>query len=86
MSGEKKATIKVQGTPITILSKDRDDYISLTDMVKHFEGVSAHIVKMEEIKPARTICLDAGFKGNDQHRTNALEIMKSHGVTDFRTG
>ncbi len=43
------------------------------------------IVKMAEIKPARAICLDAGFKGNDQLRTNALEIMKSHGVTDFRT-
>ncbi len=43
------------------------------------------IVKMAEIKPARAICLDTGFKGNDQLRTNALEIMKSHGVTDFRT-
>lgn len=43
MSGGKKATIEVQGTPITILSKDRDDYISLTDMVKHFEGGSALI-------------------------------------------
>jgi adenine-specific DNA-methyltransferase len=43
------------------------------------------IVKMAEIKPARAICLDAGFNGNDQLRTNALEIMKSHGVADFRT-
>jgi adenine-specific DNA-methyltransferase len=43
------------------------------------------IVKMAEMKPARAICLDAGFKGNDQLRTNALEIMKSHGVADFRT-
>ena len=43
------------------------------------------IVKMAEIKPARPLCLDAGFKGNDQIRTNALEIMKSHGVADFRT-
>jgi len=43
------------------------------------------IVKMAEIKPARVICLDAGFKGNDQLRTNALEIMKSHGIADFRT-
>jgi len=43
------------------------------------------IVKMAEIKPSRAICLDAGFNGNDQLRTNALEIMKSHGVADFRT-
>ena len=85
MSGGKKATIEVQGTPITIRSKDRDDYISLTDMVTHFEGESDLIVKREEIKPARAICLDTGFKGNDQLMTNAREIMKSHGVTDFRT-
>lgn len=43
------------------------------------------IVKMAEAKPARAICLDAGFAGNDQLRTNALEIMRSHGVEDFRT-
>jgi len=43
------------------------------------------IVKIAEMKPARVICLDTGFKGNDQLRTNAMEIMKSHGVTDFRT-
>jgi adenine-specific DNA-methyltransferase len=43
------------------------------------------IVKIAELKPARVVCLDAGFKGNDQLRTNAMEIMKSHGVTDFRT-
>jgi len=43
------------------------------------------IVKIAELKPARVVCLDTGFKGNDQLRTNALEIMKSHGVADFRT-
>ncbi len=43
MRGGKKATIDVQGTAITVLSKDREDYISLTDMVKHFEGGSALI-------------------------------------------
>lgn len=43
MSRDKKATIEVQGTEITVLSKDREDYISLTDMVKHFDGGSALI-------------------------------------------
>jgi hypothetical protein len=43
MGGGKKATIEVQGTAITVLSKDQNDYISLTDMVKHFEGGSALI-------------------------------------------
>ena len=43
MSKTKKSTISVQGTPITILSQKEQDYISLTDMVKHFEGGSALI-------------------------------------------
>lgn len=42
-SKDKKATISVQGTAITILSKEQDDYISLTDMVKNFDGGSALI-------------------------------------------
>jgi hypothetical protein len=38
MKKDKKAVITVQGTAITVISKEKDDYISLTDMVKHFEG------------------------------------------------
>lgn len=36
-------------------------------------------------QPARVVCLDAGFKNNDQLKTNAVQIMKSHEVHDFRT-
>ena len=43
MSKPKKSTIEVQGTAITILSKEQGDYISLTDMVRNFEGGSALI-------------------------------------------
>jgi hypothetical protein len=32
MSRNKKATIEVQGTAITIRSKDEEDYLSLTDI------------------------------------------------------
>ena len=39
----KKLTIKVQGTAIAILTKQDDDYISLTDMVRNFDGGSALI-------------------------------------------
>ena len=35
---EKKSTINVQGTAITILSKEADDFICLTDMAKKFGG------------------------------------------------
>jgi len=43
MSKPKKSTIEVQGTAITILSKEHGDYISLTDMVRNFDGGSALI-------------------------------------------
>lgn len=38
MAKEKKATINVQGTAITILSQKEDDYVCLTDMAKRFGG------------------------------------------------
>jgi len=38
MAKEKKSTINVQGTPITILTHKEDDYISITDMLKAKDG------------------------------------------------
>ena len=38
MAKEKKSTINVQGTAITILSRKEDDFISLTDMLKAKDG------------------------------------------------
>ena len=38
MAKEKKSVINVQGTAITILSQNEDDYISLTDMLKAKDG------------------------------------------------
>jgi hypothetical protein len=38
MAKEKKSTINVQGTAITILSQKEDDYICLTDMANKFGG------------------------------------------------
>jgi adenine-specific DNA-methyltransferase len=35
--------------------------------------------------PARVVCLDKGFNEKDEIKTNAIQIMKSHGVDDFRT-
>lgn len=39
----KKTKINVKGTAITILNQNENDYISLTDMVKNFDGGSALI-------------------------------------------
>ena len=43
MSKPKKSIIEVQGSAITILTKPQGDYISLTDMVRNFEGGGALI-------------------------------------------
>lgn len=43
MDKAKKSTIMVQGTQIAIITQKNADYISLTDMVKNFEGKSSLI-------------------------------------------
>ncbi|MBK7214547.1 MAG: site-specific DNA-methyltransferase [Bacteroidales bacterium] len=43
------------------------------------------IKSMAELQPTRVICLDEGFHNNDQLKTNAVQIMKSKGVVNFRT-
>ena len=43
------------------------------------------IKAMAEKQPTRVICLDEGFQNNDQLKTNAVQIMKSKGVLNFRT-
>jgi hypothetical protein len=43
MAKEKKTVINVRGTPVTIISKQENDFISLTDMVKNFDGGGALI-------------------------------------------
>ena len=43
MSKSKQITITVQGTKIGILPRPEGDYISLTDMVRNFDGAGALI-------------------------------------------
>lgn len=43
------------------------------------------IQEIAKLEPARVVCLDSGFKEKDELKTNAIQIMKSHGVDDFRT-
>lgn len=43
------------------------------------------IKQMAKLEPTRVVCLDSGFNGKDDLKTNAIQIMKSHGVEDFRT-
>lgn len=39
---------------------------------------------MAELKPQRVICLDLGFAGNDQLKTNAVQIFKNKEI-EFKT-
>lgn len=43
------------------------------------------IQAMADCRPVRVICLDAGFAGNDQLKTNAVQQMRARGVTKFQT-
>lgn len=43
MTKRTQKTIEVQGTPITVVTRDGEDFISLTDMVRRFEGGGALI-------------------------------------------
>ena len=49
------------------------------------ELTEAVIKEMAARKPERIVCLDAGFAGNDQLKTNAAQTFKAKGVTSFRT-
>ena len=40
---------------------------------------------MADERPQRVLCLDAGFAGNDQLKTNAVQIFRTKGVTSFKT-
>jgi adenine-specific DNA-methyltransferase len=50
------------------------------------KSLTPELIKaMADKKPERVVCLDAGFADNDQLKTNAVQTMKSKGVTKFQT-
>lgn len=50
------------------------------------KDLTKEIIKaVAEKQPIRAVFLDDGFKGNDQLKTNAVQIMKSHDVKEFKT-
>ena len=38
-----------------------------------------------DLRPERVVCLDEGFAGNDQLKTNAVQSFRTKGVTSFKT-
>jgi adenine-specific DNA-methyltransferase len=43
------------------------------------------IRSLAELKPERVVCLDQGFAGNDQLKTNAVQIFRTKGIASFKT-
>jgi adenine-specific DNA-methyltransferase len=49
-------------------------------------ALTPEVIKaMADRKPERVVCLDEGFAGNDQLKTNAVQNMRARGVTSFKT-
>jgi KilA domain-containing protein len=74
MAKDKKTTINVQGTAIAILSKKDDDYISLTDMVRNFEGGGALIEQW--LKNKDTVMFLGVWEQINNPAFNSLEFEK----------
>lgn len=76
-------------TRIEMASIDQKTVYSIADaalLICLERGLTMELIKqLAERKPERVILLDDGFAGNDQLKTNAVQIMKSKGVTSFRT-
>jgi KilA-N domain len=72
MSKAKTATIEVQGTAITVLAKEHGDYISLTDMVRNFEGGGALIEQW--LKNKDTVLFLGVWEQINNHDFNSLEF------------
>jgi adenine-specific DNA-methyltransferase len=77
------------GTKVEKVSLGGKDVFSVTDgamLICLEKNLTPELIKaMAEMKPERVVCLDEGFASNDQLKTNAVQIMKSRGVTSFRT-
>ena len=72
MSKEKRSNIKVQGTAIGILSQPGGDYISLTDMVRNFDGAGALIEQW--LKNKDTVLFLAVWERINNPDFNSLEF------------
>src|SRR2546428_13694842 len=66
------ATIEVQGTAITVVAKEHGDYISLTDMVRNFEGGGALIERW--LKNKDTVLFLGVWERINNPNFNSLEF------------
>lgn len=76
-------------TPIETLTLAGQTVFSIAEgamLICLEKNLTPEVIKeMASRKPERVVCVDEGFKGNDQLKTNAVQTMKTKGVTSFRT-
>ena len=76
-------------TPIETLTLAEQTVFSIAEgamLICLEKTLTPEVIKeMAARKPERVVCLDEGFAGNDQLKTNAVQTMKTKGVTSFRT-
>jgi adenine-specific DNA-methyltransferase len=76
-------------TTVEKLSVDRKSFYSVAGgllLLCLEKELTGDLIKaMADRKPERVVCLDEGFAGNDQLKTNAVQTMKAKGVTSFKT-
>jgi hypothetical protein len=72
MSKTRISTIAVQGTTIGILAQPEGDYISLTDMVRNFDGAGARIEQW--LKSKNTILFLGVWERINNPDFNSLEF------------
>jgi len=76
-------------TPIQELKIENKSVFSIADgelLICLEKKLTHELIKgIAEKNPSRVILLDEGFQNNDQLKTNAVQIMKSKNVLNFRT-
>jgi adenine-specific DNA-methyltransferase len=76
-------------TPIETLTLAGQTVFSIAEgamLICLEKALTPEVIKeMAARKAERVVCLDEGFAGNDQLKTNAVQTMKTKGVTSFRT-
>jgi adenine-specific DNA-methyltransferase len=76
-------------TPIQQITIENKNIFSIAEgelLICLEKELTYQVIKaMAELYPTRVICLDEGFRNNDQLKTNAVQIMKSKGIVKFQT-
>ena len=76
-------------TPIEKLTLDGKTVYSVAEgalLICLEKNLTKELIRaIAKLEPQRVVCLDSGFEGNDQLKTNAVQIMKTFDVESFRT-